>query len=47
MVYSYSESELEALKGDLENDNKFPEWLNDENVKAENIVYNGDLKKRF
>ena len=47
MVYSYSEDELDKLKDNLENSDGIPNWLNDDNIKAENIVYNGDLKKRF
>lgn len=47
MMYSYSEDELDELKDKVEKDNSVPEWLNDENVKAEDIQYKGDLKKRF
>jgi len=35
------------MKEKLEKDNGFPEWLNDENIRAEDIRYQGDLKKRF
>lgn len=47
MMYSYSEDELNELKDKLENTDKLPDWLNDENAKAEDIRYHGDLKKRF
>ncbi len=47
MVYSYSEDELDELRGNLEKENKVPDWLNNPNIKAEQIKYNGDLKKRY
>ena len=47
MMYSYSEDELDELKTKLENTDKIPDWLNDDNVRAEDIKYHGDLKKRF
>lgn len=47
MMYSYSEDELDELKTKLENTKDFPDWLNDENIRAEDIKYHGDLKKRF
>ena len=47
MMYSYSEDELNKLKDKLEDNNTLPQWLNDENAKAEDIRYHGDLKKRF
>ena len=48
MMFSYSEDELDGIRDNLEatNDN-VPSWLNDESVGAEDIKYNGDLKKRF
>jgi nitrate reductase NapD len=30
----------------LESQDPVPSWLNDENVRAEDIVYHGDLKKK-
>lgn len=47
MMYSYSEDELDELKTKLENSKEFPDWLNDENIRAEDIKYHGDLKKRI
>lgn len=47
MMYSYSEDELDELKAKLENTDTLPEWLNDENARAEDIQYHGDLKKRY
>jgi len=47
MMYAYSEDELNAERDKLENTDKIPEWLNDENVIAEDIKYKGDLKKRL
>ena len=47
MMYAYSEDELNTERDKLERTDNIPEWLNDENVKAEDIKYKGDLKKRF
>ena len=47
MMYSYSEDELDDLRKGLEKNNDIPGWLNDENVKAEDIKYHGDLKKKI
>lgn len=47
MVYAYSEDELNNEKDKLRKSDHLPEWLNDENVKAEDIKYGGDLKKGF
>jgi nitrate reductase NapD len=30
----------------LENQDAVPAWLNDDNVRAEDVVYKGDLKKK-
>ena len=46
MVYSYSEDELEQQRDKLELSHT-PDWLSDPNVKAQDITYHGDLKKRF
>jgi len=46
MVYSYSEDELEALREDLDIQDPVPEIL-EKDVPAEQIVYNGDLKKKY
>ncbi len=46
MVYSYSEDELNEMRDDLGQASKVPDWMNDPNIKAEQIKYNGDLKKR-
>lgn len=45
MHYSYNETELDQLRENLD-DAPIPEWLNDENVSAEQISYNGDLKRK-
>lgn len=47
MMYAYSEDELDALKTNVENSGSHPAWLNDESIRAEDIRYHGDLKKRF
>ena len=46
MVYSYSEDELDALREDLDIQDPVPEIL-EKDVRAEEIVYNGDLKKKY
>ena len=45
MVYSYSEDELNEARSSFDT-NASIEFLNDESIKAENIVYRGDLKKK-
>ncbi|WP_200763973.1 chaperone NapD [Nitrosophilus alvini] len=47
MVYSYSEEELEMARAEFEKTEPVPEILNNDNIKAEDIVYNGDLKKKI
>ncbi len=46
MVYSFCEDELEQEKKKLIAFADFPEWLNDENIEAKDIKYNGNLKHR-
>ncbi len=45
MMYSYSEDELDKLRENI-GDN-IPTWMNDENANAKDIVYQGDLKKKY
>lgn len=45
MVYSYDEEELDKLRENI--DDTIPGWLNDKNATAKDIVYNGDLKKKY
>jgi len=45
-MMTYQEDMLDEEMKKLEESNPVPEWLNDENVKAEDIVYKGDLKKK-
>ncbi len=47
MSFSYSESELEKIRNDVEIKEDVPEWLNDDSVSAKQIRYQGDLKKKF
>jgi hypothetical protein len=47
MMCFYIEAELVELKTQLKNNKEFPDWLNDDNIRAEDIKYHGDLKKRF
>ena len=45
MVFAYSEEEWQSASEYLEKlSNEVPDMLNDENVKAENIVYKGHIK---
>lgn len=43
MIYSYCEDELSEERDNLEIGGKIPDWLNDENAKAEDIKYNGRI----
>jgi nitrate reductase NapD len=45
MIYTYHEDELEQMRENLEV-SKIPDWLNNENVDAKDIVYHGDLKQK-
>lgn len=47
MIYSYSEDELEQERNKIELSEPVPDWLNNENLNAKNIPYNGNLKKKF
>jgi len=46
MMMAYSEDELEAERSKLEMGPNVPAMLNDDSIRAEEIVYNGDLKKK-
>ncbi len=46
MMMSYSEDELDAEIKKLENGAVVPPMLNDDTIKASDIVYNGDLRKK-
>ena len=46
MMMSYSEDELDAEIKKLESTDPVPPMLNDDSLKAEDIVYNGDLRKK-
>ncbi len=47
MMMSYSEDELDAEIKKLEDADPVPPMLNDDTLRAEDIVYNGDLKKKM
>ena len=47
MMMSYSEDELNAEIKKLEDADPVPPMLNDDTLRAEDIVYNGDLKKKM
>lgn len=46
MQMAYSEEELNSHMEILENADAVPKVLNDKNIKASDIVYNGDLRKK-
>ncbi|MBP6162663.1 MAG: chaperone NapD [Aliarcobacter sp.] len=46
MQMAYSEEELSAHLEVLENSDAVPKMLNEKDVQAHDIVYNGDLKKK-
>jgi nitrate reductase NapD len=46
MMMSYSEDELDAEIQKLEKSDPVPSMLNDNSIRAEDIVYKGDLKKK-
>jgi len=46
MQMAYSEDELESNMQRLENADVVPKMLNDDDLKVEDIVYRGDLKKK-
>jgi len=46
MMMTYQEDMLDEEIKRVENKDPVPEWLNQDNVQAENIVYQGDLKKK-
>lgn len=45
MHFSYNENELEQMRDKLDF-SPTPEWLNADDVKAEDIPYNGDLRDK-
>lgn len=46
MMMAYSEDELDVEREKLDASGVIPEVLNDDNVKFEDIIYRGDLKKK-
>jgi len=46
MQMAYSEDELDAHMEVINNSDAVPKMLNDDNIDAKDIVYNGDLKKK-
>jgi len=46
MQMSYSEEELSSHLEVLENSNAVPKVLNDKDIKIEDIIYRGDLKRK-
>lgn len=47
MMYAYSEDELDKERANLEVGGVVPDMLNDETIDVKDIVYHGDLKKKF
>ncbi len=45
MMMAYSEEELDKERSKLEMGPNVPEMLNDDSIRAEDIVYHGDLRK--
>lgn len=45
MIYSYSENEMDKIREDVEFSDDVPDILNNNQVDAKQIVYNGDLRK--
>lgn len=46
MQMAYSEDELDEHMDVLENSDAVPHMLHDEDIKPEEIIYNGDLKRK-
>jgi len=46
MQMAYSEDELDAHMEVIANGDAVPKILNDDDIKASDIIYNGDLKKK-
>jgi len=46
MQMAYSEDELDSHMEVINNSDVVPKMLNDDNIQAKDIVYNGDLKKK-
>ncbi len=46
MQMAYSEDELDSHMERLENEDAVPKMLHDDELKPEDIIYNGDLKKK-
>ncbi len=44
MIYSFCEDELESERDKLNRHPDYPDWLNDDRVKAGDIRYSGDLR---
>ena len=47
MMMAYSEDELDEERAKLDASGVIPPILNDDNVKIEDIIYRGDLKKKI
>jgi len=47
LMYSFCEEELDQERDNLMQSEDFPDWLNNEKLKAEDIKYNGDLRKKM
>ena len=47
MMMTYQEDMLDEEIKNMEKSPAAPDWLNDPNTRAEDIVYHGDLKKKL
>lgn len=45
MIYSYSEDEMDEIRENVEIAGNVPDILNNDEVDAKHIIYNGDIKK--
>lgn len=43
LIYAYSEFELELARENIENSSPMPEWLNNDNIEANDIKYSGNI----
>lgn len=47
LAYAYFEEEMEGNRELCGSENIVPEWLNNDSLTAENIKYNGDLRRKI
>ncbi len=47
LMYAYTEEELNQEKEKIDKSTSIPDWLNDENINAEDIKYQGNINKKL